>query len=74
MAKKLPKVKTSDICASPVGYRQTKEDLARQRRYQAEDGLRTLNQAEEIRSDKKRMADIKALANEQMSTLKKFTK
>lgn len=70
-ANKLPAVDYPSPCA-PV--KMTKEDEARRRRYAAEDGLRTLNQAEEIRSDKQRMADIKSLANEQMANLKKFSK
>lgn len=74
MAKKskLPIAKPpADICTS---YKPTKEDEARQRRYRAEDALRTMNQAEDYKKDKKLMADVKALANEQMSNLKKFVK
>jgi hypothetical protein len=73
MAKKLPKAKVTD-CASPVGYRQTKEDLERQRRYAAEDAIRTLTRAEEIRGDKRLMGDVKSLAQEQIQVAKRFTK
>lgn len=74
MAKKqkLPIAKTTSSVPEP--YRPTKEDEARQRRYRAEDGLRVLQQAEEIKNDKRRMSDIKALAKEQMETAKKFCK
>lgn len=75
MAKKskLPTAKVTD-CASPVAYRQTKEDQERQRRYAAEDGLRAIQRAEEIRGDKRLMGDIKSLAKEQMNNLQKFAK
>lgn len=68
---KLPVVDYPSTCAPA---KRSKEDEARERRYRAEDGLRTLNQAEEIRSDKQRMGDIQALASEQMKSLKKFAK
>lgn len=68
---KLPVVNVSEPCAAS---KPTKEQMDRERRHRAEDGLRTLNQAEDIRSDKQRMADIKNLAQEQMEALKKFSK
>lgn len=76
MAKKrLPIAKTSNVeVAAPSPYKRTKEDEARERRYRAEDGLRAIQRAEEIKSDKKLMADVKALAQEQVSNLKKFCK
>lgn len=77
MAKKsrLPIAKGGDYPASaPVAYKQSKDDIARQRRYEAEDGLRAIQRAEEIKADKSKMADIKALANEQVQNLKKFCK
>lgn len=73
MAKKLPKAKIStDMCAP--AYRQTKEDIARQRRYAAEDAIRTLTRADEIKGDKRLMSDVQALAKEQMKTAQKFAK
>lgn len=75
MAKnKLPIAKNSTSECAPVSYKRTKEDEARERRYAAEDGLRTIQRAEEIRSNKKLMADVKALAAEQVANLKKFAK
>lgn len=50
---------------------ETKEWEARERRMRAEDGLRTLRQAEECRKDKALMKDIKALAKEQMKVVSK---
>lgn len=74
MAKrKLPiaKASTAEVAAP---YPQTKEQKDRERRYAAEDGLRAIQRAEEIKRNKTLMADIKALANEQVSNLKKFCK
>jgi len=76
MAKnKLPiaKSSTAEVCG-PSPYKRTKEDEARERRYAAEDGLRAIQRAEEVRSNKKLMADVKALAAEQVANLKKFAK
>ena len=74
MAKKrLPVAKPSTVeVAKP--YPQTKEQKDRERRYAAEDGLRSIQRADEIKRNKTLMADIKALANEQVSNLKKFCK
>lgn len=72
--KKLPTAKIASECASPVAYKQTKEDQERQRRYAAEDGLRSIQRAEEIKNDKRLMGDIRSLAQEQMANLKKFSK
>ena len=44
---------------------------AEERRYRAEDGLRTLQRAEEIKADKGLMADIKAHGQKQMATIAK---
>ncbi len=44
----------------------------RERKYKAEDALRTLQRAEEIKSDKGLMKDCKALANTQMKALGKI--
>lgn len=38
-------------------------------KYRAEDALRTLTRANEIRKDRTLMADVKKCANEQMKTL-----
>lgn len=72
MAKrKLPiaKASTAEV-ATP--YPQTKEQKDRERRYAAEDGLRAIQRAEEIKSNKQLMSDVKALAAEQIKALSKF--
>lgn len=68
------KIPIADIKSAPMQYRETKEDRERQRKWAAEDGLRTIQQAEKIKNDKQLMSDIKALATEQVSNLKKFCK
>ncbi len=74
MAKKrLPVAKPSTAeVAKP--YPQTKEQRDRERRYAAEDALRAIQRAEEVKANKSLMADVKALANEQVNNLKKFCK
>lgn len=72
---KLPIAKLStavDYPANPSKYKPSKEDVARERRYKAEDGLRAIQRAEEVRKDKTLMSDIKSLAKEQVDNLKKF--
>ena len=74
MAKKrLPIAKASS--PTPVGaersYKQTAEDKARERRWRAEDALRTCEEYERVKSDKQLMGDVKQLAKEKMNKLKK---
>lgn len=42
----------------------------REKKWRAEDDLRALQRAEEIRRDKSRMSEVKKCANEQMKALK----
>jgi len=44
------------------------------RKWEIESALSTLKRADEIRKDTKMMADVKRLAQEQMSVLKNFSK
>lgn len=48
--------------------------IASERKWEIENALSTLKRADEIRKDSKMMADVKKLANEQMSVLKNFSK
>lgn len=48
--------------------------VASERKWEIENALSTLKRADEIRKDSKMMADVKKLANEQMSVLKNFSK
>lgn len=63
-------VSTSAVPSSPVSYKPSAADKARERRYQAEDALRTLTRAREVQRDRRLMGDVKKLAKEQMTTLK----
>lgn len=47
-----------------------KDYEAREKKWRAEDDLRALQRAEEIRRDKSRMSEVKKCANEQMKALK----
>lgn len=71
---KLPKAKipTTDVPCSVA--KPSKAQSEQERRWRAEDGLRAIQRAEEIRSNPQTMSDIKQLAQEQMSNLKKFAK
>lgn len=52
----------------------TASDRERERRYQIESALSTMQRAEEIKKDKSLMGDIKKLAKEQMQSLGKVAK
>lgn len=69
---KLPKAKMS-VDTAPCS-KPSKESMEQERRWKAEDALRTLNRAGEIQSDKGLMSDVKSLATEQMNSLAKFAK
>lgn len=78
MANKLAKLTTKTESGSDYPspayegkYKPSKEEEMRRRRYKAEDGLRTLQRAQEVMADKQLMADIRCVAAEQMKALKK---
>ena len=48
---------------------ETREMEAERRKYRAEDALRTITRAEEIRRDRELMGDVKKVAREQAKTL-----
>lgn len=62
---------STNYCSSAVPDKPSAADKARERRYQAEDALRTLTRAGEIQRNGTLMRDVKSLAKEQMGTLKK---
>jgi len=80
MAKKtMPVEKLKATKAKPVPVKivsegpSTKSDAdyeARERRYRAEDALRTMKEMKKIEADKSLMRDAKALAKEEMKKLK----
>lgn len=59
--------------ACDTAYRPTREQIDRERRYQAESDLRTLQQAEEIKSNRTRMVMAKRVATEQVKALSRVT-
>lgn len=61
----------STMVDRPMAYKPTAEDKARERRYQAEDDIRTMERAEEIKKDKARVTAMKEVAKEKIQTLKK---
>lgn len=68
---KLPK---HDLPVAPscIETKPTKEQVDRERRYRAEDALRALQRAAEVKQDSGLMKDVKNLAKEQMNSLKKI--
>lgn len=73
MAKKSKKSSLPvESCCAPV--KMTADDKARQRQYEVEDGLRTMQRAGELVKDKALMRDIKAFAKEQITNLNKVAK
>lgn len=50
----------------------TKEQIEKEKKWQAEDDIRTLQRAEEIKKDKGRMNAAKQVAKSQMQELKKI--
>lgn len=61
------------ICTGASGG-MSKEDKARQKRWMAEDDLRTLTRAEELKADPARIREAKKLAREQAACLGKIAK
>lgn len=74
--KKKSKLPVESLGCSPakVSASESKEHEARERKYRAEDALRTMQRADEIKRDSGLMKDMKALAKEQMNSLKKVAK
>lgn len=67
----------SVVSASPapsvvVERKPSKEDIEREKKWRAEDDIRTLQRAEEIKRDKERMTMAKRVAKDQVQDLKKI--
>lgn len=62
--------KTSQFVGAAVPT-MSKDSDARERKYRAEDALRTLSRADEIRSDKGLMRDVKSHAKQQIKVASK---
>jgi hypothetical protein len=76
MAKKPAKKSIVALADIPMMQPATrsKEDRARERRYAAEDALRTLTAAEKHRSNPRLMQDVKRLAQEHVRDMAKIAK
>lgn len=79
MAKKnkvasLVKVGVSDYPPTSTSHKPSAEDKLRQRKYAAEDALRTLTRATEIQKDKTLMRDVCTMAKQQIKDLSSVTK
>lgn len=72
MAKKNSKLPVSMPTDCPVSYKPNKADVDRERRYAAEDALRSIQRADEVRRDKDLMKDVKALVKEQVKAVGKI--
>lgn len=73
MAKKV-KSKLMVAGVSDMPSKVTGVDKEREMKWRAEDDLRTIQRAEEVKSDKSRMNMVKTLAKEQTEALKKICK
>lgn len=69
MKAKLPVAKAVDYPTPTVASE--KESKEHERRWKAEDALRTCKEYEKIKNDKVLMSDVKRLAKEEMNKLKK---
>lgn len=74
MTKKAKRALPVESPCSPVAYKATASDKARERQYQVEDGLRTMQRAADIVKDKGLLKDIKAFAKQQVNDLNKVAK
>ena len=67
--------KSTDVGSYPTSSPANRaESEARDRRYRAEDALRTLTKAKEIERDRGLMRDVKSVAHEQMKQLQSISK
>lgn len=69
MAKKSKGIGLANECAVPMPYRPSAEQKAQEKRYRAEDDLRTLRRAEEVRSDPGRVRMAQRVAREEVKVL-----
>lgn len=64
--------KLSSMVATDVPYKPTPAEKAERRKWEVEDALRTVQRAEEIKKDGSLMKEVKSMAKEKMSELKKI--
>ncbi len=73
---KKPAKQTSPAASTlmPAPYKLSAEDKRRQMKYAAEDAIRTLTRADEIKKDAKLMGHVRRHAREQVKTMQKVCK
>lgn len=64
--------KLSSMVSNDKPYVPTAAEKAERRKWEIEDALRTVQRSEEIKKDKKLMSEVKTMAKEKMSELKKI--
>ena len=74
MAIKKTTTRKAPVKKASTGTKISSTPKAEMRKWEIESALSTLKRADEIRKDAKMMADVKKLAQEQMSVLKTFSK
>lgn len=67
-------VKTKPAPQVAMPYKVSKDELAREARYRAEDDLRTMQRAAEVKSDPSRVKAAQQMADEQMRALQSIKK
>ncbi len=72
--KKTTTTKKAPVKKASTGLTISSSGKAEMRKWEIESALSTLKRADEIRKDAKMMADVKKLAQQQMSVLKTFSK
>lgn len=60
--------------AAPMPRESTSQEKAERRKWEAQDALRTITRAEEIKRDRSLMAEVKKCAREQVKSLECVTK
>lgn len=61
-----------DMPSNCVPYKPNRADVERERRYRAEDALRSIQRADEVRADKSLMKDVKQYVKEQAKIVSKL--
>lgn len=77
MAKKSTGNKLSGMISTgdcPTPYKQSAAEKAERRKWEAQDALRTITRAEEIKRDRALMSEVKKCAREQVKSLECVTK
>lgn len=72
MAKKASKLPVSMPSTSLGMCKPTRADVEREKRYRAEDALRSIQRADEVRKDKDLMRDVKQYVREQNKIVSKL--